>query len=68
MSKSKKLVFFGNERLATGITSTNVLTLKALLNNGYEVLAVLPCFHNTEARLLLSRQLLMESAKQELAL
>jgi methionyl-tRNA formyltransferase len=63
MSKSKKLVFFGNERLATGITSTNVLTLKALLNNGYEVLAVIANFNEGRSRN--SRKLeIAEVAKQ----
>ena len=35
----KKIVFFGNERLATGVT-TDTPVLKALLENGYEVPAV----------------------------
>jgi methionyl-tRNA formyltransferase len=39
MSKSKKLVFFGNERLATGV-STDAPTLRALVKAGYEVKAV----------------------------
>ena len=34
-----RLVFFGNERLATGVTSS-VETLKRLIANGYEVVAV----------------------------
>jgi methionyl-tRNA formyltransferase len=63
MSKSKKLVFFGNERLATGITSTNVLTLKALINNGYEVLAVIANYNEGRSRN--SRRLeIAEVAKQ----
>jgi methionyl-tRNA formyltransferase len=44
MNKSKKLVFFGNERLATGISHTSAPTLKALINNGYEVVAVISNF------------------------
>src|SRR6266404_3328435 len=39
MNKPKKLVFFGNERLATGV-STDVPTLRALIKAGYEVAAV----------------------------
>jgi methionyl-tRNA formyltransferase len=39
MSKSKKLVFFGNERLATGV-STDVPALRALVQAGYEIAAV----------------------------
>jgi len=34
-----RLVFFGNERIATGVTTT-VPTLQALLDNGYEVAAI----------------------------
>jgi methionyl-tRNA formyltransferase len=40
MSKLNKLVFFGNERLATGIESTNVPTLQALIASGYDIKAV----------------------------
>ncbi|MBX4197401.1 methionyl-tRNA formyltransferase [Candidatus Saccharibacteria bacterium] len=39
MSKLPKLVFFGNERLATGV-STDVPALRALIKDGYEVAAV----------------------------
>lgn len=39
MSKPKKLVFFGNERLATGV-STDAPTLRALVKAGYEIGAV----------------------------
>jgi len=37
---SKKILFFGNERLATGVT-TNTPVLKALVLNGYEILAII---------------------------
>jgi len=40
MKKSKRLVFFGNERLATA-TTTSVPVLRALITAGYEVTAVL---------------------------
>lgn len=40
MSKSNKLVFFGNERLATAATTT-APTLRALLAAGYEIEAVI---------------------------
>jgi methionyl-tRNA formyltransferase len=43
-----RLVFFGNERLATGLSLTNTPTLKALINNGYEVAAVVS--HYSEGR------------------
>lgn len=39
MKKSKKVVFFGNERLATGVT-TSAPTLQALIKAGYKVCAV----------------------------
>jgi methionyl-tRNA formyltransferase len=38
--KSQKIVFFGNERLATGI-STHVPVLKSLLKHGYYISAVI---------------------------
>ncbi|HXY17981.1 MAG TPA: methionyl-tRNA formyltransferase [Candidatus Nitrosopolaris sp.] len=40
MSKLKKLVFFGNERLATSATTT-APTLRALIDAGYEIKAVI---------------------------
>ncbi|HSX46274.1 MAG TPA: methionyl-tRNA formyltransferase [Candidatus Saccharimonadia bacterium] len=36
---SKKILFFGNERLATGVT-TGALVLRGLIEDGYEVAAV----------------------------
>src|SRR5437868_14986711 len=39
-SSKPKLVFFGNERLATGV-STDVPTLRALVGAGYQVMAVI---------------------------
>jgi methionyl-tRNA formyltransferase len=39
MTKPKKLVFFGNERLATGVT-TDAPVLRALMKAGYELSAV----------------------------
>jgi hypothetical protein len=40
MSKSGKLVFFGNERLATGLKHIEPTALKALVDNGYNIAAV----------------------------
>lgn len=40
MKSSKRILFFGNERLATAV-STKAPTLRALLNAGYEVPAVI---------------------------
>lgn len=48
MSKSSKLVFFGNERLASGLGPIKPRTLESLLDNGYEVSAVVS--HYTEGR------------------
>jgi len=39
MKKSKKLIFFGNERLATAV-STDIPVLKTLIENGYEITTV----------------------------
>jgi methionyl-tRNA formyltransferase len=38
--RKPRLVFFGNERLTTGISHTDTPTIKSLINNGYEVAAV----------------------------
>lgn len=40
MTTSNKIVFFGNERLATGV-STNLATLLNLKKNGYEIKAII---------------------------
>ena len=39
MTPSKTILFFGNERLATGVT-TDTPIIKALVSNGYKVVAV----------------------------
>ncbi len=44
--QSPKIIFFGNERLATGVTTT-CPTLQALLKAGYDVVAVV--LHNQSA-------------------
>jgi methionyl-tRNA formyltransferase len=63
MSKSKKLVFFGNERLATGLESTSTPTIRALLDAGYEIAAVVS--HYSEGRSRNSRKLeIAEIAKR----
>lgn len=51
---SKRIVFFGNERLATGVT-TSTPTLKALIEDGYEIAAVITNY--TEATSRTSREL-----------
>jgi methionyl-tRNA formyltransferase len=50
MNKSKKLVFFGNERLATGLAQIEPLTLKSLVAQGYDVAAVVSHFHEGHSR------------------
>lgn len=46
---SKKIVFFGNERLATGV-STTAPTLRALVDAGYEVCAVVTNYQPPRSR------------------
>lgn len=46
---SKRVVFFGNERLATGV-STEVLTLQGLIENGYEVAGVIANYEQSRSR------------------
>jgi methionyl-tRNA formyltransferase len=58
-----RLVFFGNERLVSGLTHTDTPVLNSLIQSGYEVLAVVS--HHTEARSRNVRQLeVAEIAKQ----
>jgi methionyl-tRNA formyltransferase len=46
---SKKIVFFGNERLATGVTTT-VPVLRGLLEAGYDIAAVISNFQAGQSR------------------
>ncbi len=46
---TKSLVFFGNERLATGVT-TEVLTLKTLIQKGYDIKAVVSNYEKAVSR------------------
>lgn len=48
MKKLQQLIFFGNERLASGIESTDAPTLRALIEAGYEISAVVA--HHTAGR------------------
>lgn len=50
MKKLKTLVFFGNERLATGLSSTDAPTLRALINEGYTIAAVVAHFKPGRSR------------------
>lgn len=49
MNKSKKLIFFGNERLATAATTT-APTLRALIAAGYEIEAVIASHTDSVSR------------------
>ena len=40
MTQSKRLVFFGNERLVSGLKHTDTPLLKGLIEHGYDVVAV----------------------------
>ena len=47
MTKSSKLVFFGNERLVSGLEHTDAPILRGLITAGYEIVAIVS--HHTEA-------------------
>jgi methionyl-tRNA formyltransferase len=49
-AKGVRLVFFGNERLATGLEHTNTPTLKALIDNGYDIAAVISNYSEGRSR------------------
>jgi methionyl-tRNA formyltransferase len=59
--KSATIVFFGNERLATGIT-TDAPTLRSLIGAGYKIAAVVS--HNEQGRSRNNRQLEIETVAQ----
>src|SRR5688500_17078175 len=52
---SKTLIFFGNERLVSGLKRTNAPTLRALINAGYHIAAVVS--HHTGSRSRSNRKL-----------
>lgn len=45
---SKTLLFFGNERLVSGLKTTNAPVLRALIENGYTIAAIVS--HHTEGQ------------------
>jgi methionyl-tRNA formyltransferase len=45
-----KVIFFGNERLATGLDHSNTPTLKALLQHGYNAVAVITNHSASQSR------------------
>jgi methionyl-tRNA formyltransferase len=50
MNKSKRLVLFGNERLSSGYAPHGAPTLQALIDNGYDVCAVVAHFEAGRSR------------------
>lgn len=50
MSKSKTLVYFGNERLVSGLTHTDAPLLRGLIERGYTVAALISHHHDAASR------------------
>jgi methionyl-tRNA formyltransferase len=50
MSQSSRIIFFGNERLSTGFQPDGSPTLKRLVDNGYNVVAVVVSHHESTSR------------------
>lgn len=48
-NRSRTVIFFGNERLATGVT-TNTPVIKSLLKNGYTVKAIVSQYERSRSR------------------
>lgn len=47
---SPKLVFFGNERLVSGLTSTDAPMLRGLIDRGYKIVAIVAHHSDTKSR------------------
>lgn len=60
---SKKIVFFGNERLISGLEHTDTPVLKGLIDQGYNIVAVIS--HHTESRSRKARPLEVGVVAQE---
>lgn len=63
MSKSKSLIFFGNERLSSGFVPDGAPTLEALIGAGYEVKAVVANYEAGTSRK--ARELEIEAVAQK---
>ncbi len=50
MTSGRKLVFFGNERIISGLTNTTTPVLRALIDSGYDVKAVVANDSGTKSR------------------
>lgn len=49
-SGKTRLVFFGNERLVSGLSSTNAPILRSLIGDGYEIAAIVAHHSDTRSR------------------
>lgn len=63
MKKSSRIIFFGNERLSSGFEPQNAPTLSALIQAGYEVVAVVANHETGTSRR--PRQLEIEAVAQK---
>lgn len=61
--KSSTLIFFGNERLSSGFSPQGAPTLQALIDNGYNIAAVVA--HHEEARSRKKRPLEIEAVAKK---
>ncbi len=50
MTQSKRVVFFGNERLVSGLRHSNAPILRGLIAHGYDVVAVVASHANARSR------------------
>ena len=50
MSSGRKIIFFGNERLVSGLATTDTPVLRSLIENGYNVVAVVANDAGTKSR------------------
>ena len=67
MDKSRKLVFFGNERLATGV-STTAPVLRGLTDAGYDIVAVVSSPAESQGRRRRGLEIADVAAKHEIPL
>lgn len=50
MTAKPSIVFFGNEKIATGLNKTNLITLNKLIDNGYKIDAIFSPYKKTTSR------------------
>lgn len=63
MTKSSKLVFFGNERLVSGLEHTDAPILRGLIAAGYEIVAIVS--HHSDAKSRKARPLEVAAIAEE---